>query len=197
MRFYSLHPLMGFQWLCMYGNLQFPGQHLASSSFLTIQLRYPYLVHAKVLCFVTFPLKSTNFLIWETQIVNLIESQGYIGFIDGYVPAPSPTLLVQMPDSSEQLMPNPYFVAWARTDRLIKGWIMGTLSEVILCQVVGLHTTIEVWKELKKKFADATMCRELALHHHLHLLSRMNCDSLDEYLSKYKTICDELRKWET
>lgn len=45
---------------------------------------------------------------------------------------------------------------------------MGTLSEEILCQVVvGLHTVAEVWKELKKKFADATMDRELTLHHHL------------------------------
>lgn len=41
---------------------------------------------------------------------------------------------------------------------------MGTLSKEILCEVV------DVWKELKKKFADATMDRELALHHQLQLL---------------------------
>lgn len=41
---------------------------------------------------------------------------------------------------------------------------MGTLSEEILFQVVGLlHTTADVWKELKK-FADTTMNWEYALH---------------------------------
>lgn len=38
---------------------------------------------------------------WEIQIVNLIESQGFINFIEGYVPATSLSLLMQMLNSLE------------------------------------------------------------------------------------------------
>lgn len=109
----------------MYESLPFSSQYAASSAFPTAQFRYPYPVHINVPCFVTVSLKSTNFLMWETQIINLVESQGCIGFIDGSVPAPSPPLLVQISDSTDQLVPNPDFVAWTRTYRLIKDWTMG------------------------------------------------------------------------
>lgn len=42
--------------------------------------------------FVTIRLSTLNFLISESQVVNLIESQGCLGFIDGTISPPSPTV---------------------------------------------------------------------------------------------------------
>lgn len=36
------------------------------------------------------------------------------------------------------------------------------------------------------------MDRELILHHKLEVLRREQCETLDDYLTKYKTVCDEL-----
>lgn len=40
------------------------------------------------------------------------------------------------------------YLARKKTDRLIKGWIIGTLSEEILSQVIGIDYAIDVWTAL-------------------------------------------------
>lgn len=101
-------------------------------------------------------------------------------------------MVVQLPNATEQMVTNPEFNDWMRTDKLIKGWIIGALHEEILRQVVGLETAADVWRVLKNTFNKATMNRELTLHHHLEVLRRENCALLTDYLRQYKTICDEL-----
>lgn len=64
-----------------------------------------------------------------------------------------------------------------RIDKLIKGWIIGTLSEEVLRQVVGLNTATDVWDALKNTFDKATMDRELTLHHLLEVVKRESCKS--------------------
>lgn len=101
--------------------------------------------------FVTIQLNTLNFLIWESQIVNLIESQGCLGFIDGSIAPPSPTIVVPVPNSSNQLVSNPKYHKW-RTDKFIKGWIIGTLSKEILREVVKLNSIVDASKALKNTF---------------------------------------------
>lgn len=62
-------------------------------------LRYPYLVHVHAPLFVTIRLNAFNFLIWESQILNLIKSQVCMGFIDGSIVQPSLTTVVQTANS--------------------------------------------------------------------------------------------------
>lgn len=59
------------------------------------------------------------------------------------------------------MIPNPDHMAWKRIDWLINGWIIGTLSEEILSQVVELDSASDEWNELKSKFAKFTVHREL------------------------------------
>lgn len=66
------------------------------------------------------------------------------------------------------------------------------LTKEILRQVIGLVSTCDVWKFLKKTFATSTMDRELTLHHQLETLRGESCDSLNDYLTKNKAICAEL-----
>lgn len=89
-------------------------------------------------------------------------------------------------------MPNSEYMEWHQTDKLIKGWIIGTLTEDILQEVVGLEFAADVWSALKNSFHKSTMDRELILHHKLEVLWREQCETLDDYLTKYKTVCDEL-----
>lgn len=57
---------------------------------------------------------------------------------------------------------------------------------------VGLHTAADVWSALKNSFNRATMEREFTLQHQLETLRRENCESHNDCLSKYKSLCDEL-----
>lgn len=84
------------------------------------------------------------FLLLESQILNLIESQGCLGFIEGSIPQSPPTDNVFVADAADQIVSNSAFLAWQRTDKLIKGWIIGTLNEEILRQAIGLNTAHDV-----------------------------------------------------
>lgn len=68
----------------------------------------------------TIRLNTLNFLIWESQVYNLIDSQGCLGFIYGSISPPLPTLVVSSANFTEQVIKNPEFSDWMRTDKLIK-----------------------------------------------------------------------------
>lgn len=53
--------------------------------------------------------------------MNLIESQGCLGFVDGTITPLAPTMVVQLPNATEQMVTNHEFNDWMRTDKLIRG----------------------------------------------------------------------------
>ncbi|KAF3792457.1 hypothetical protein EJ110_NYTH11411 [Nymphaea thermarum] len=117
---------------------------MASQSSQATSVRYPYPFNLNVANFVSIKLTQSNFLLWQTQVLGLIESQDMTGFVNGETPTPDQYL----PSNSaavEQAM-NPDFNAWQRSDRLLRGWITGTLSEEILGLVVGLKISKQVPK---------------------------------------------------
>lgn len=87
-------------------------------SFPIVPMRYPYPVHDNAPLFVTVRLKTTNLLMWEFQIINLIELQVCLWFIDGTIKSPP---VVNLSKSPDHILPNPEFLAWKQTDGLIKG----------------------------------------------------------------------------
>ncbi|GLT92407.1 hypothetical protein SLE2022_102460 [Rubroshorea leprosula] len=101
---------------------------------------YPYPSTLNVSNFVSLRLTPTNYLLWRTQMAALIESQDMQGFLDGeYV---MPAAKITPTDSTDaegpKEVPNPAYISWRRSDRLLRGWITGTLSEEVL-GIVGTH----------------------------------------------------------
>ena len=43
---------------------------------------------------------------------------------------------------------NPDFIAWHHFNRLIMSWIYAFLTEVMLYQIVGYSTALEIWNAL-------------------------------------------------
>ncbi|KAA8544475.1 hypothetical protein F0562_022485 [Nyssa sinensis] len=126
-----------------------------SSSFAPHQ--YPYPSTLNVVNFASIKLSTnwkksfTNYLPWKTQILGLVESQDLLGFIDGTNPPPAE--MVTVPDDmTMKEIPNPDYLLWRRSDRLVKGWIIGSLTVSALHIVVDLKTARDVWIELQNKF---------------------------------------------
>ncbi|XP_073156779.1 uncharacterized protein [Henckelia pumila] len=83
------------------------------------------------------PERSINdYEIWKEQMLCLLEGQGLLGFIDGHISM----------DQDHRL--------WRRTDRLIKGWILGSLANDhdSLAAVARLGSSREVWLSLENIF---------------------------------------------
>ncbi|KAF3779779.1 hypothetical protein EJ110_NYTH35720 [Nymphaea thermarum] len=153
------------------------------------RLSYPYPLNLNVANFVSLKLTHNNFLLWKMQILALIESQDMEGFLTGSIAAP-PSHIVDHVDP-HQLISNPSFESWRRSDRLIRGWITGTLSETVLGLVVGLNYSQEIWSTLIDAFAQESQERGFHLTHMLTTCKKGN-DALEVYVAKFKAICDDL-----
>uniref|UniRef100_A0A5K1AIV9 Retrotransposon gag domain-containing protein n=1 Tax=Nymphaea colorata TaxID=210225 RepID=A0A5K1AIV9_9MAGN len=88
-------------------------------------------------------------------------------------------------------MPNPQYMAWRKTDRLIKGWITTTLFGSPLGLVVGLETSKDIWRAPMNTCSRKLHEREFHLTHLLTSLKK-NDDSVEAYIGKFKRICDDL-----
>lgn len=78
--------------------------------------------------FVSFKLTHTNFLLWKTHILALIESQDLQGFINGENSTPESFIRSLGTDAKEEKeVQNPKYIEWKRFDRLLKGWLTATL----------------------------------------------------------------------
>ncbi|KAF7149901.1 hypothetical protein RHSIM_Rhsim02G0228300 [Rhododendron simsii] len=167
------------------------GLLLTQSSSTTVVGRYPYPCQINVANFVSLRLTETNYLLWRTQILSLIESQDVLGFVDGGEPMPSRYLQNSSEKAEKEKALNPDFQAWVKTDRLVKAWITSTLSEEVLGLAVGLVTSREVWDALHTSFAQDSQTREFELNCSLQSLTK-DGRTISEYIRSFKTICDEL-----
>nr|CAD1837421.1 unnamed protein product [Ananas comosus var. bracteatus] len=155
---------------------------------MTSTSKYPYPCNLNVANFVSLKLTTTNYLLWETQVLSLIESQDLLGFITGESKPPHHE--VPSSDESSQIQ-NPDFTAWTRTDCLVKAWITGTLSEEVLGLVVGVKTSADVWQALADAISQNSQAREFELLSKLQYMKK-GMSSLSEYLREFKSICDQL-----
>ncbi|KAF3777453.1 reverse transcriptase-like protein [Nymphaea thermarum] len=90
-------------------------------------------------------LTSNNYMLWENQLLPLLISYNLKGFVDGTKTCRSDTISSEGKD-----VLNRAYIEWLQLDQLLLGWIIFCLSEPIHSQIVGLRSSYEVWKRLKK-----------------------------------------------
>ncbi|KAF2313249.1 hypothetical protein GH714_009975 [Hevea brasiliensis] len=143
--------------------------------------------------FVTLKLKQSNYPLWREQLLSLAESQELSdhlvnGFPEDqkFVTPPNPIPENYQPQQSD------IFKAWQKSDRLLRGWIYGTLSEESLGLVIGLETVHTVWSALKDAYAQDSQEREFTLRQQLTYFRKDENRSITEHLRLFKELCDSL-----
>ncbi|KAJ0007104.1 hypothetical protein Pint_30526 [Pistacia integerrima] len=113
--------------------------------------------------FVTLKLKYENYPLWREQVLALAESQELVAYLTGEVTIPE-AILPPLEGSNHQSVPNPHFVRWS-DDRLLRGWIIGTLSEEALGIVIGLDTSTQCLycKAMKHELACTPLTQQPTL----------------------------------
>ena len=89
-------------------------------------------------------LDRTNYILWRSQIDNVVFANGFEDFIDG-------TSICPEKDLSPGVI-NPAFVAWRRQDRTILSWIYSSLTPGIIAQMIGHNTSHSTWNALENIF---------------------------------------------
>ncbi|KAK6134026.1 hypothetical protein DH2020_032230 [Rehmannia glutinosa] len=137
---------------------------------------------------VSIKLDESNHPMWKQQILTAIRGYGLEHFIDGSSSAPA--MSIQATDTSQKTV-NPEFILWQRQDQLLAAWILSSLSESILIQMVGLYTSREIWHNLEVNFTGQS--KEKLLHYTMKLQTlKKGSLSMRDYLNQMKNCFDLL-----
>ncbi|KAH0650606.1 hypothetical protein KY285_030696 [Solanum tuberosum] len=128
-------------------------------------------------------LTSSNFLLWKTQFLPMVRGCGLGHHIDGSQVIPGQFLFDDQP--------NPNYHVWVRADQLVLSWIVASVSEGILPQLVGTETAQTAWNKLVAAYASGSRPQIRELKTQLHTLQRDNT-SIESYVQRAKGIADKL-----
>ncbi|RVW67423.1 Retrovirus-related Pol polyprotein from transposon RE1 [Vitis vinifera] len=128
-------------------------------------------------------LDRNNYILWKTQMENVVYANGFEEYIDGTKPCPPQEL------HTGEL--NPDFVQWRRFDRMVLNWLYSTLTPDIMGQIVGFQTSHDAWMALHKIFSASSKARILQLRLEFQT-TKKGADPMLEYILKIKTISDNL-----
>ncbi|KAG5563327.1 hypothetical protein RHGRI_005917 [Rhododendron griersonianum] len=121
---------------------------MAYSSTTSSVEKYPYPWEVNVLDFVPDKLSDAKcYPQWKQLMVDFIESQGLLGFVDGSTTEAASKRVSQAASSNS--------VSWRRSDNLVRGWILTTLDKDTRLQVLRYTTARGVWTRLVDMFDRA------------------------------------------
>jgi hypothetical protein len=137
-------------------------------------------------------LTHDNYPIWCTIIVPFLESQNLYGYVTGDISPPSQ--FIASPSStptSAAMVVNPAYSLWYQQDKIVLTAIISSLSENILVQVYGLHTSRDVWLALEKMFASQSKAHVMQSRFQLATLKK-NSLPISEYFQKAQSLSHSL-----
>ncbi|KAL5789587.1 hypothetical protein ACOSQ2_004475 [Xanthoceras sorbifolium] len=131
----------------------------------------------------TVKLDNSNFLLWRQQVLAAIKGNRLSSFIDPEVQSPDRFNI----DGSV----NEEFLDWEQQDQILLVWMLSSITQELLPEFVGYHTTCEAWKSIEQLFASQSKANVMQLKLQLQTLKKAGL-SMTEYLKKKKSIMDAL-----
>lgn len=96
-----------------------------------------------------------------------------VSFINGSLPCPAAS--------------DPNYRAWNRGNNVVISWIFNSVSKEIAASIMYSGTALEIWQDLRERFAQKNGPRVFQLRRELMSLHQ-GSDSVSVYYTKLKTI---------
>ena len=94
-------------------------------------------------------------------------------------------------NKKEQFKTNPKYALWARNDGLLTTWILSNIETEVLISMENVSSSHQIWKSIEAQILPSTIEKEMILNDALMSLKK-GSSSLNEYLKKFKNLCDSL-----
>jgi hypothetical protein len=127
---------------------------------------------------VTPILTGSNYHLWSRSMRRALHGKLKIEFIDGSITVPTDPF-------------DPSFRAWNRCNSLVHSWILNSISDSIAQSLVFLENAIDVWTDLRERFAQADLVRIAELQQEIHSL-KQESRTVTEFYSDLKLLWEEL-----
>lgn len=112
-------------------------------------------------------LTGPNYLSWSRSMQRALGAKNKLAFIDGSITVPDSTDLNH--------------AAQERCNYLIHSWLLNSVSEPIAQTIVFLENALDVWIDLKERFAKADRIRVANIRAKLNNLKQESKSVLDYY----------------
>ncbi|KAG8498565.1 hypothetical protein CXB51_004881 [Gossypium anomalum] len=110
------------------------------------------------------------------------------GLASGGTVAVPPSFIIR---SEGQLVMNPAFLAHKKQDKFPAFWLLSTVTGEVLVHFTAAKTSFDVWTTINRRFGTKSTLKVLSMRHALYSIKKSNL-TIKEYLSKVKTLCDNL-----
>ncbi|KAK0588878.1 hypothetical protein LWI29_006567 [Acer saccharum] len=131
----------------------------------------------------TVKLSHNNYLLWRQQVLAGIKGNRLSCYIDSTVTPPNKLNV----DGSV----NERFLDWEQQDQILLCWILSSISQEILPELVGCSTSCEAWKTIEKRFTSQSKANVMQLKLQLQTLKKGG-STMSEYIMKKKCVFDAL-----
>jgi hypothetical protein len=109
-----------------------------------------------------------------------------VGHVIGVIQAPPEKI-----KEKEKMIPNPPYEEWYATDQQVLAYLLLSLSREIMAQVTICNTAVSTWDIIESMFTLGT--RDRSINTRIALATMRKCnDSIFEYISKPRTLADEM-----
>jgi hypothetical protein len=139
----------------------------------------------------TEKLNRDNHLFWKTQVLPALRGAQVMGLLDGSDSAPSKTAEVENSEKEKKTISNPDYEVWHACDQAVMGWLVKSMSQDILAQVVGQEHASEVWATVEDLFSSQSRAKVNMLRGALSN-TRKGDLTADVYITKMKGFVSEL-----
>lgn len=136
-----------------------------------------------------FTLSPRNYGYWKAMIEPFLITNNLIGYVDGTICRPEPTVTITTAPSKEgesssvSTAVNPSFAPWIANDAHVRMIILSTISEDSFQHVQGT-TSRDLWLSLERAYAPNTASREYTLKTQLLRILMKGDETPLTYLSR-------------
>ena len=114
----------------------------------------------------------------------MLNSYDLANHINGSLSPPSQTLTDGQPNSA--------YLNWFRQDQLVLSWIIGSISEAFIPQVVGATTAHAAWERLAHSYAAGSKSQARTIKSRFFRISQEPDEPIAKYAQRAKTMFDHL-----
>ncbi|TXG48399.1 hypothetical protein EZV62_027693 [Acer yangbiense] len=98
----------------------------------------------------------------------------------------------EIEDDKGNKSPNQLYQSWINNDGLLSSWLLGTMKEEVMSLIYSeVDTAYKIWTSIEEQLLPVIVEKEGLLKNMLMSI-RKGLKSHDEYLKKFKSICDNL-----
>lgn len=136
---------------------------------------------------ITIKLEETNYLIWKQQVLLMVKQHRLRSFLDGTATIPSE----KIKNAAGVEIENPDFATYEALDSALASWLLSSVSQSILPELVGLESASKIWMKINRLYSNKSASKIL---YYKNLLTNQQKRELSmrDYLATIKSHCDHL-----